>query len=167
MSTGGSSDVHEAPVDKTAAAPSTVPTNSDASGRPSPPVADVQVRTTGIRTSGSDESVSARTAEILPSLLAMNDAAVSHATPSASVEVDAPETNLSKEDSRSSDTDSKRVRGGTHVPTTEVAEAAVHNDMPSTGESLGTTAPTPGGADIAKATVSRAGLTPRRRSPRK
>ncbi|XBH93013.1 hypothetical protein VPH35_084027 [Triticum aestivum] len=167
LSTGGNLDVHEAPVDKTAAAPSTVPTNSDASGRPCPPVADVQVRTTGIRTSGSDESVSARTAEILPNLLAMKDAAVSHATPSASVEVDAPETNLSKEDSRSSDTDSKRVHGGTLVSTIEVAEAAVHNDMPSTGESLGTTAPAPVGADTAKATVSRAGLPPRGRSPRK
>ncbi|XBI46879.1 hypothetical protein VPH35_110997 [Triticum aestivum] len=167
LSTRGNSDVHEAPVDKTAAAPSTVPTNSDASGRPSPPVADVQVRTTCIRTSGSDESVSARTAEILPTLLAMKDVAVSHATPSASVEVDAPETNLSKEDSHSSDTDSKRVHGGTPVSTTEVAEAAVHNDMPSTGESLGTTAPAPVGADTAKATVSRAGLPPRRRSPRK
>ncbi|KAF7047409.1 hypothetical protein CFC21_056342 [Triticum aestivum] len=121
----------------------------------------------GIRTSGSDESVSARTAEILPTLLAMKDAAVSHATPSASVEVDAPETNLSKEDSRSSDTDSKRVCGDTPVSTTEAAEAAVHNDMPSIGESLGTTAPAPVGADTAKATVSRAGLPPRRRSPRK
>ncbi|XBI51935.1 hypothetical protein VPH35_034387 [Triticum aestivum] len=167
LSTGGNSYVHEAPVDKTAAAPSTVPTNSDASGRPSPPVADVQATTTGIHTSGSDESVSARTAEILPTLLAMKDAAVSHATPSASVEVDAPETNLSKEDSRSSDTDSKRMRGGTPVSTTEVAEAAVHNDMPSTGESLGTTAPAPGGAEVAKVIVSRAGLPPRHRSPRK
>ncbi|XBH86796.1 hypothetical protein VPH35_074384 [Triticum aestivum] len=165
--TGGNSDVHEAPGDKTAAAPPIVPTNSNANGRPSPTVADVEVRTTGIRTSRSDESVSARTAEILPTLLAMKDAAVSHATPSASVEVDAPETNLSKEDSRSSDTDSKRVRGGTHVPTTEVAEAAVHNDMPSIGESLGTTAPAPVGADTAKVTVSRVGLPPRRRSPRK
>src|SRR3954470_21366787 len=81
--------------------------------------------------------------------------------------MDAPETNLSKEDSRSSDTDSKRVRGGTPVSTTEAAEAAVHNDMPSTGESLGTTAPAPVGADTAKATVSRAGLPPRRHSPRK
>ncbi|XBJ18481.1 hypothetical protein VPH35_009639 [Triticum aestivum] len=97
----------------------------------------------------------------------MKDAVVSHATPSASVEVDAPETNLRKEDSPSSDTDSKRVCGGTPVSTIEVAEAAVHNDMPSTGESLGTTAPAPGGADIAKATVSRAGLPPRRRSPHK
>ncbi|XBI46097.1 hypothetical protein VPH35_110420 [Triticum aestivum] len=97
----------------------------------------------------------------------MKDAAVSHATPSASVDVDAPETNLSKEDSRSSDTDSKRVHGGTPVSTTEVAEAAVHNDMPSTGESLGTTAPAPVGADTAKATVSRSGLPPRHRSPRK
>ncbi|XBJ14653.1 hypothetical protein VPH35_006664 [Triticum aestivum] len=132
LSTGGNSDVHEAPGDNTAAAPSTAPTNSDASGRPSPPAADVQARITGIRTSGSDESVSARTAEILPTLLAMKDAAVSHATPSASVEVDAPETNLSKEYSRSSDTDSKCVRGGTPVSTTEAAEAAVHNDMPST-----------------------------------
>ena len=127
----------------------------------------MQPTTTGIRTSGSDESVSARTAEILPTLVAMKDAAVSHPTRSASVEVDAPEINLSKEDSRSSDTDSKRVRGATHVSTTEVAEAAVHNDMPSTGESLGTTAPAPGGADIAQATVPRAGLPPRRRSPRK
>ncbi|XBI80381.1 hypothetical protein VPH35_089568 [Triticum aestivum] len=143
LSTGGNSDVHEAPGNNTAAAPSTAPTNSDASGRPSPPAVDVQARTTGIRTSGSDESVSARTAEIVPTLLAMKDAAVSHATPSASVEVDAPETNLSKEDSRSFDTDSKRVHGDTHVSTTEAAEAAVHNDMPSTGESLGTTAPAP------------------------
>ena len=165
--TSGTSDIHEPPFDKIAATPSTVPTSSDASGRPSPPVADVQATTTGIRTSGSDESVSARTAEILPTLLAMKDAAVSHATPSASVEVDAPETNISKEDSRSSDTDSKRVRGGTPVSTTEVAEAAVHKDMPSTGESPGTTAPAPVGADTAKATVSRAGLPPRRRSPRK
>ncbi|XBJ18891.1 hypothetical protein VPH35_009955 [Triticum aestivum] len=167
LSTGGNSNAHEPPVDKTATAPPSVHTNSDASDRPSPPAADVQARTTGIRTSGSDESVSARTAEILPTLLAMKDTAVSHATPSASVEVDAPETNLSKEDSRSSDTDSKRVRGATHVSTIEVAEAAVHNDMPSAGESLGTTAPAPGGADIAKATISRAGLPPRRRSPRK
>ncbi|XBH83643.1 hypothetical protein VPH35_072013 [Triticum aestivum] len=167
FSTGGNSDVHEAPGDNTAAAPLIAPTNSDASGRPSPPAAYVKARTTGIRTSGSDESVSARTAEILPTLLAMKDAAVSHATPSASVEVDAPETNLSKEDSRSSDTDSKRVHGGTPVSTTEAAEAAVHKDMPSTGESPGTTAPAPVDADTAKATVSRAGLPPRRRSPRK
>ncbi|KAF7067340.1 hypothetical protein CFC21_073241 [Triticum aestivum] len=97
----------------------------------------------------------------------MKDAAVSHATPSASVEVDAPETNLSKEDSCSSDTDSKRVRGGTPVSTTEAAEAAVHKDMPSTGESPGTTAPSPVGVDTAKTTVSHAGLPPRRRSPRK
>ncbi|XBI91149.1 hypothetical protein VPH35_028552 [Triticum aestivum] len=167
LSTGGNSDVHEAPFDKNVAAPPTVPTNSDASDRPSSSVADVQARTIGIRTSGSDESVSARTAEILPTLLAMKDAAVSHATPSASVEVDVPETNLSKEDSRSSDTESKHVRGATPVSTTKVAEAAVHNDMPSTGESLGTIAPAPGGADIAKATVSRVGLPPRCRSPRK
>ncbi|XBI86017.1 hypothetical protein VPH35_094049 [Triticum aestivum] len=167
LSTGGNSDVHEAPGDNTATAPSTAPTNSDASGRPSPPAADVQARTTGIRTSGSDESVSARTAELLPTLLAMKDAVVSHATPSASVKVDAPETNLSKEDSRTSDTDSKHVHGDTPVSTTEAAEAAVHNDMPSTGESLGTTAPAPVGADTAKATVSHAGLPPRRRSPHK
>ena len=99
LSTGGNSDSHEARVDKAAAAPSTVPTSSDASGRASPPVADVQATTTGIRTSRSDESVSARTTEILPTLLAMKDAAVSHATRSTSVEVDAPEINLSKEDS--------------------------------------------------------------------
>ncbi|XBI96122.1 hypothetical protein VPH35_032445 [Triticum aestivum] len=167
LSTGGNSDVHEAPGDNTAAAPLIAPTNSDASGRPSPPAIDVQARTTGIRTSGSDESVSARTAEILPTLLAMKDAAVSHATPSASVEVDAPETNLSKEDSRSSDTDSKRVRGGTPVSMTEAAEAAVHKDMPSTGESPGTIAPAPVGVDTTKTTISRAGLPPRRRSPRK
>ncbi|XP_073360508.1 uncharacterized protein [Aegilops tauschii subsp. strangulata] len=66
LSTGGNSDVHEAPVHKPAVAPSTVPTSSDASGRTSPSVADVQATTAGIRTSGSDESVSARTAEILP-----------------------------------------------------------------------------------------------------
>ncbi|XBH78935.1 hypothetical protein VPH35_105034 [Triticum aestivum] len=167
LSTGGNSDVQEAPVDNIAAAPLTAPTNSDASGRPSLPGADVQPTTTGIRTSGSDESVSARTAGKLPTLLAMKDADLSHATPSASVEVDAPETNLGKEDSRSSDTDSKRVRGGTPVSTTEAVEAAVHKDMPSTGESPGTTAPAPGGADTAKATVSRVGLPPRRRSPRK
>ena len=80
LSIGGNSDSHEARVDKAVAASSTAPTSSDASGRPSPPVADVQATTTGIRTSGSDESVSARTAEILPTLLAMKDAAVSHAT---------------------------------------------------------------------------------------
>ncbi|XBH89851.1 hypothetical protein VPH35_081665 [Triticum aestivum] len=97
----------------------------------------------------------------------MKDAAVSHPTPSASVEVDAPETNLGKEDSQSSDTDSKRVRGGTPVSTTEAVEAAVHKDMPSTGERPGTTAPAPGGADTAKATVWCVGLPPRRRSPRK
>ncbi|XBI47157.1 hypothetical protein VPH35_111182 [Triticum aestivum] len=97
----------------------------------------------------------------------MKHAAVSHATPSASVEVDAPETNLSKEDSRSSDTDSKHVHGRTPVSTTEAAEAAVHKDMPSTGESPGTTAPAPVGADTAKETILRAGLPPRRRSPRK
>ncbi|XP_044372427.1 uncharacterized protein [Triticum aestivum] len=36
LSTSGNSNVHEAPVEKTVAAPSTVPTSSDASGRPSP-----------------------------------------------------------------------------------------------------------------------------------
>ncbi|XBH77179.1 hypothetical protein VPH35_103691 [Triticum aestivum] len=167
LSIGGNSDVHEAPGDNTAVAPSTAPTNSDASGRPSPPAADVQARTTGIRTSGSDESVSARTAEILPTLLAMKDAAVSHATPSASVEVDAPETNLGKEDSRSSDTDSKRVPGVSPVSMTEAAEAALHKDMPSADENPGTTAPAPVGGDTAKATVPRASLPHRRRSPRK
>ncbi|XBH68524.1 hypothetical protein VPH35_096654 [Triticum aestivum] len=166
-STGGNSDVHEAPVDKTAAAPSTVPTSSDASGRPSPPVADVQATTTGIRTSGSDESVSARTAGILPTVLAMKDAAVTHVTRSTSVEVDAPDINLSKEDSRSSDTDSKRVGGGTSASTKEGAAATIQNDMPSTGETLGTTTPASGGPEVATATVSRAGLPPRRRSPRK
>ncbi|XBH67261.1 hypothetical protein VPH35_095668 [Triticum aestivum] len=165
--TGGNSESHEARVDKAAAAPSIVPTSSDASGRPSPPVADVQATTTGIRTSGSDESISARTAEILPTLLAMKDAAVSHATRSASVEVDAPEINLSKEDSCSSDTDSKRVGGGTSASTKEGAEATVQIDMPSTGESLGTTAPASGVPKVAKVTVSRAGLPPRRSSPRK
>ena len=167
LSTGGNSDVHEAPVDKPAAAPSTVPTSSDASGRPSPPVAHVQATTTGIRSSGSDESVSARTAEILPTLLVMKDAAVSHATRSASVEVDAPEINPSKEDSCSSDTDSKRVGRGTSASMNEGAEATVQNDMPSIGESLGTTTPASGGPEVAKATVSRAGLPPRRHSPRK
>ncbi|XBH63737.1 hypothetical protein VPH35_117637 [Triticum aestivum] len=161
------SDVHEAPVHKPAAAPSTVPTSSNASGRTSPPVSDVQATTAGIRTSGSDESVSARTAEILPTLLEMKDAAVSHATRSASVEVDAPEINLSKEDSRSSDTDSKRVGGGTSSSTKEGAEATVHNDMPSIGETLGTTAPTSGAPEVAKVTVARAGLPPRRHSPHK
>ena len=75
----------------------------------------MQATTIGTRTSGSDESVSAKTAEILPTLLAMRDAAVTHATRSASAEVDAPEINLSKEDSCSSDTDSKRVAGVTSV----------------------------------------------------
>ncbi|XBI79470.1 hypothetical protein VPH35_088925 [Triticum aestivum] len=126
---------------------------------------DVQARTTGIHTSGSDESVSARTAEILTTLLAMKDAAVSHATPSASVEVDAPETNLGKEDSCSSDTDSKRVPGVSPVSMTEAAEAALHKDMPSADENPGTTALAPIDGDTAKATVPRAGLPPRRRSP--
>ena len=154
LSTSGNSDVHVPPVDKTVAAPSTVPTSSDASGRPSPPVADVQATTTCIRTSGSDESVSARTAEILPTLLAMKDAAVSHATRSASVEVDAPEINLSKEDSRSSDTDSKRVGGGTSASTKEGAAATIQNEMASTGETHGITAPASGGPEVATATVA-------------
>jgi hypothetical protein len=80
LSTSGNADIHEPPVDKTAAAPSTVSTSSDASGRPSPPVADVQTTTTAIRTSGSDESVPGRTAEILPTLVAMRDVVVTHAT---------------------------------------------------------------------------------------
>ena len=50
---------------------------------------------------------------------------------------------------------------------TEVVEATIHNDMPSTVESLGTTTPVHGGAEVAKATVSRAGLPPRHHSPRK
>ncbi|VAH75601.1 unnamed protein product [Triticum turgidum subsp. durum] len=167
LSTGGNSNVHEAPVDNTTAAPMTASTNPDASGRSSPPAADAEATTTGIRTSGSDESISARTAEILPTLLAMKEATVSHTTPSASVEVDAPETNICNEDSLSSDTDSKGVRDGAPVSTTEAAEAAVHKDMPSSGESHGTTAPAPVDADTAKVTVARAGLPPRRRSPRK
>ncbi|XBJ22840.1 hypothetical protein VPH35_001153 [Triticum aestivum] len=167
LSTSGNSDVHEAPVDKHVAAASTVPTSSNASGRASPPVAYVQATTAGIRTSGSDESVSTRTAEILPTLLAMKDANVSHATQSASVEVDAPEINLRKEDYRSSDMDSKHVGGGTSASTKEGAEATVHNDMPSTGETLGTTAPASGALEVAKVTVTRAGLPPRHRSPRK
>ncbi|XBI89631.1 hypothetical protein VPH35_027406 [Triticum aestivum] len=167
LSTGGNSNVHEAPVDNTAAAPMTASTNPDASGRSSPLAADAEATTTGIHTSGSDESISARIAEILPTLLAMKEAAVSHATPSASVEVDAPETNIGKEDSRTSYTDSKGVRDGAPVSTTEAAEAAFHKDMPSSGEIPATTAPAPVGADTAKVTVARAGLPPRRRSPRK
>ena len=138
LSTSGNADINEPPVDKTVAAPSIVPTSSDASGRPSPPVADVQATTTGIRTSGSDESVSARTAKILPTLLAMKDATVSHATRPASVDVNAPEINLSKEDSRSSDTDSKRVAADTYASTKEGVVTTIQNEMPSTGETHGT-----------------------------
>ncbi|XBI24995.1 hypothetical protein VPH35_049994 [Triticum aestivum] len=167
LSTGGNSDVHEAPVEKTAAAPSTVPTSSDASGLPSPPVADVQATTTGIRTSWSDDSVSARTAEILPTLLAMRDAVVTPATRSASVEVDAPDMNLGKEDSRSSDTNSKRVVVGTYASTKEGVVATIQNEMPSTGETHGTTSLASGGPEVATVTVARAGLPPRRHSPRK
>ena len=127
----------------------------------------MQATTTGIRTSGSDESVSARTAEILPTLLAMKDAAVTHATRSASVEVHAPDINLSKEDSRSSDTDSKRVAGGTSASMEEGVAATIQNEMPSTHENLGTTAPASGGPEVATATIRRVGLPPRRRSPRK
>ena len=63
---------------------------------------------------------------------------MSHATRSASVEVDAPEINLSKEDSRSSDTDSKRVVVGTSASTKEGHAATIQNEMPSTGETHGT-----------------------------
>lgn len=121
MSTSADADIHEPPVDKSAAAPSTVAASSDARNHPSPPVADVHTTTAGIGTSGSDESVSARTAEIVPTLVAMRDAVVTHATRSASVEVDAPELNLNKEDSRSSDTDFKRAADGTFVATKEGA----------------------------------------------
>nr|XP_040255012.1 uncharacterized protein PB18E9.04c [Aegilops tauschii subsp. strangulata]XP_040255014.1 uncharacterized protein PB18E9.04c [Aegilops tauschii subsp. strangulata]XP_045089006.1 uncharacterized protein PB18E9.04c [Aegilops tauschii subsp. strangulata] len=167
LSTSGNADINEPPVDKTVAAPSIVPTSSDSSGRPSPPVADVQTTTTTIRISGSDESVSVRTAEILLTLVAMRDAIVTHATKSASVEVDAFELNLNKEDSRSSDTDSKRVAGGTSVSKKEGAAATFQNDRPSTDETHCTTAPAAGGPKAATATVARAGLPPRRRSPRK
>jgi hypothetical protein len=81
--------------------------------------------------------------------------------------VDAPEINLNKEDSRSSDTDSKRVAGGTSVSTKEGAAATFQNERPSTGETHRTTAPAAGGTEAATATVARAGLPPRRRSPRK
>ena len=92
---------------------------------------------------------------------------MTHATRSTSVEVDAPEINLSKEDSRSSDTDSKHVAAGTYASTKEGATATIQNEMPSTGETHGTTAPASGGLEAATVTVARAGLPPRRRSPRK
>ncbi|XBJ09836.1 hypothetical protein VPH35_014831 [Triticum aestivum] len=63
--------------------------------------------------------------------------------------------------------DSKRVGGGTSASTKEGAEATVHNDMPSTGETLGTTAPASGAPEVAKVTVTRAGLPPRHCSPYK
>ncbi|XBJ02216.1 hypothetical protein VPH35_021657 [Triticum aestivum] len=97
----------------------------------------------------------------------MRDVVVTHATRSASVEVDAPEINLNKEDSRSSDTDSKRVAGGTSTSTKEGVADTFQNEMPSTGETHGTTAPASGGPEAAMATVARAGLPPRRRSPHK
>ncbi|XP_037427908.1 uncharacterized protein LOC119293585 [Triticum dicoccoides] len=80
LSASDVADIHEPPVDQSAAVPSTVSTSSDARGRASPPVADVQITTASIRTSGSGESVSARTAEILPTLVAMIDAVVTHVT---------------------------------------------------------------------------------------
>ncbi|XBI92620.1 hypothetical protein VPH35_029636 [Triticum aestivum] len=97
----------------------------------------------------------------------MRDATVTPATRSASVEVDAPDINLGKEDSCSSDTDSKNVVAGTYASTKEGATTTIQNEMPSTGETHGTTAPASGGREVTTVTVARVGLPPRRRSPRK
>ena len=97
----------------------------------------------------------------------MRDAVVTHATRPTSVEVDAPEINLNKEDSCSSNTDSKHVAGGTSASTKEGVAATIQNEMPSTGETHGTTAPASGGPEVATVTVARASLPPRHRSPRK
>ncbi|XBI79861.1 hypothetical protein VPH35_089184 [Triticum aestivum] len=97
----------------------------------------------------------------------MRDVVVTPATRSASVEVDAPDINLGKEDSRSSDTDSKRVAASTYASTKEGDAVTIQNEMPSTCETHGTTAPASGGPEVATVTVARAGLPPRRRSPRK
>ena len=57
--------------------------------------------------------------------------------------------------------------GGTSSSMKEGAEATVHNDMPSIGETLGITTPASGAPEVAKVTVARAGLPPRRHSPHK
>ncbi|XP_044371897.1 uncharacterized protein [Triticum aestivum] len=91
----------------------------------------------------------------------MRTAVLSNATPSASAEVNAPEIVLNKEDSRSSNTGSKRVSGGPE------AVATVQKERPPIVESHHTTAPSVGGPEAVTTTVARSGLPPMRRSPRK
>lgn len=142
------------PVAKPADAPLTVVVSSDATKSPSPPAAGVDNITAGDGNgrAGSDESVSARTAEVVPTLLSRRDAAVDiPRSRSASVKVDAAEMNRGNEDSRTSATDGAPEPAGS-TPTNAVPGPTVAASAPKTR--------------AVPSTIVQAGLPPRR-SPRK
>ncbi|KAI4993386.1 hypothetical protein ZWY2020_007699 [Hordeum vulgare] len=171
LETSGNVDIHVPLVNKPAAPAPNAATSSHGSKRSF--VSAIEVNTTsgaiGIsdaRLSGSDESVCARTAEVVPTLLSMSDATTIPSGRSASDEVSAPKLIFNKEDSGSSSTDSTRGAAGTAMPTKEGVAAKIPEQRTSTNEFchiVPTTAPI---AQATPAKVSRAGLPPWR-SPRK
>ncbi|KAI4965418.1 hypothetical protein ZWY2020_054648 [Hordeum vulgare] len=124
-------EIHKPRVEKPVIAPSIVAASSDARKPPSLAVVDVHTTTGGIGTSGSNELVSIRTAEIVPTLLAMRDVVAIPIIRSSSDEVDAPDLNLNKEDSRSSATDSMRGSDGTVVSMKEGDVAEIYDHRAS------------------------------------
>ncbi|KAI4996294.1 hypothetical protein ZWY2020_048060 [Hordeum vulgare] len=82
--------------------------------------------------SGSDESVYARTSEVVPLLLSMGDTSTIPSGRFASDEVSAPELIFNKEDSRSSGTDSTRGASSTALPTQEGVAAEIPDHRTST-----------------------------------
>ncbi|XBI46848.1 hypothetical protein VPH35_110970 [Triticum aestivum] len=92
----------------------------------------------------------------------MRDDVMTHVTRSASVEVDALEINLNKEDSRSFGTNSMRGVDGTNVATKEGATASFQYQRSSTDDSHYTAATEAANTQAAAATGLRAGLSPRR-----
>ncbi|KAE8786389.1 hypothetical protein D1007_39739 [Hordeum vulgare] len=74
LATSGNVEIHESSVDKYLVGPHTIAANFDARKSPSTPVADMHTTTGGSDRTGSDESESTRTAEVLPTLVSMRDA---------------------------------------------------------------------------------------------
>ncbi|KAI4999814.1 hypothetical protein ZWY2020_004403, partial [Hordeum vulgare] len=124
LATSDNVGIHVTLVNKHDAAAPNAATSSDGSNHSSVPSVEVNTasRIIGIsnaRLSSYDESVSVRTAEVVPTLLLMRDATTIPSLRSASDEGSDPQLIYNKEDCRSSGTDSTRGVAGTALPTKE------------------------------------------------
>ncbi|KAE8795880.1 hypothetical protein D1007_29154 [Hordeum vulgare] len=124
LATSDNVGIHVTLVNKHDAAAPNAATSSDGSNHSSVPSVEVNTasRIIGIsnaRLSSYDESVSMRTAEVVPTLLLMRDATTIPSLRSASDEGSDPQLIYNKEDCRSSGTNSTRGVAGTALPTKE------------------------------------------------